>query len=558
MHLVSTSAAAALVRRAAPTAQVRVAALPVSSRFGPPPVEAVRERPLVYVSCGSMAFGDLAEACSAVLDAGADVLVTCGRNSRVRRRLLQLARRHPRGAAMRVVDWVDDPAAATAACDIVVTNAAGATTLEALACARPLLLFAPIPGHGRATAALLADAGLARVCPEPEDLHTAVAELRDTGRRDAVVRRLLARLTGTDLTADVAALAQLGSHSRAPLAPRVRAQDALFLHAATPEVPQQVGARILVEDPAARDDWPDHLAELVRTRVPDIPLLRRRLQRPRLARPLRWLVDPDPDPARHVHPGIVEIGADGASPTWDDALTTFFATVVDPVSTGWELQVARDRAAGEVAVLAKVHHALGDGLAVTDALIRLLTDEAPQATVGPRAQDRDFPAGAADRLRRAATVVRGRVGGTGPRASACSRHRRTAPRDLPRRAVRVGHRKTAALGAADRRGARIRPDGGVRQRRSALRLGDRPHPVRADAVARAARRAGGGGDARDSWRRAGRRAGGPQRPRCGDAAVREFARLRTCVAQPRQHRSLLNGSAERACDQVAHSKTGCA
>ena len=215
LHLVSTSAAAALVRRAAPTAQVRVAALPVSSRFAPPPVEAVRDRPLVYVSCGSMAFGDLAAACSAVLDAGADVLVTCGRNSRVRRRLLQLARRHPRGAAMQVVDWVDDPAAATAACDIVVTNAAGATTLEALACARPLLLFAPIPGHGRATAALLADAGLARVCPEPEDLHTAVAELRDAGPRDAVVRRLRARLTGTDLTADVAALAQLGSHSRA-------------------------------------------------------------------------------------------------------------------------------------------------------------------------------------------------------------------------------------------------------------------------------------------------------------------------------------------------------
>ncbi|WP_433298920.1 WS/DGAT domain-containing protein [Pseudonocardia sp. CA-142604] len=407
LHLVSTSDAAALVRRAAPAAQVRVAALPVSSRFGPPEVEAVRDRPLVYVSCGSMAFGDLAAACSAVLDAGADVLVTCGRNSRVRLRLLRLARRHPRGAAMRVVDWVDDPAAATAAADIVVTNAAGATTLEALACARPLLLFAPIPGHGRATAVLLADAGLARVCPEPEDLRTAVTELRDAGPRDAVVRRLRAHLTGTDLTADVAALARLGSHSPAPPTPRVRAQDALFLHAATPEVPQQVGARILMEDPANRDDWPEHLAELVRTRVPDIPLLGRRLQRPRLARPLRWLVDPDPDPARHVHPGIVEIGANGAAPTWDDALTTFFATVVDPVSTGWELQVARDRAAGEVAVLAKVHHALGDGLAVTDALIQLLTDETPPSIAG-RTRDDPGPApGVAERARRAAVVVRG-------------------------------------------------------------------------------------------------------------------------------------------------------
>jgi diacylglycerol O-acyltransferase len=407
LHLVSTSAAAALVHRAVPGAQVQVAALPVSSRFSPPPVEAARERPLAYVSCGSMAFGDLAAACAAVLDAGADVLVSCGRNAAVRRRLLQLGRRHPRGRAMRVVDWVDDPAAVTADCDIMVTNAAGATTLEALACARPLLLFAPIPGHGRATAALLAEAGLARVCPTPEDLRTAVAELRDPGRREAVVRALLAGLAGTDLTADVAALARLRSHPRRPPAPRVRAQDALFLHAATPHVPQQVGARILVEDPAARDDWPESLAGLVRARVPDIPLLSRRLRRPRPARPLRWLIDPNPDPARHVRPGIVEIGADGASPTWDDALTTFFATVVDPVSTGWELQVARDRAAGEVAILAKVHHTLGDGLAVTDALIRLLTDEIPPATTGHPRDDPDTAPGPVDRLRHAAVVVRG-------------------------------------------------------------------------------------------------------------------------------------------------------
>jgi diacylglycerol O-acyltransferase len=416
LHLVSTDAAAALVRRAAPRAQVRVAALPVSSRFTPPPVEAARQRPLVYVSCGSMAFGDVAAACAAVLDGGGDVLVSSGRNATVRRRLLQVGRTHPRGAAMRVVDWVDDPATATRDCDIVVANAGGATTLEALACARPLLLFAPIAGHGRATAALLADAGLARVCPTPADLTAALADLACDGHREALVRSLRARLAGTDLTADVAALAELRAHPgsprspggpRGPRHPRVRSQDALFLHAATPEVPQQVGARILIEDPARRDDWPEHLAGLVRDRVPDVPLLRRRLLRPRRGRPLRWLVDDTPDPTRHVRPGIVEIGADVASDTWDDVLTAFFATVVDPVTTGWELQVVRDRAAGEIAVLAKVHHALGDGLAVTDALIRLLSDEITPATPDrPRATPEE-PVGVAHRVRRAAVAVRG-------------------------------------------------------------------------------------------------------------------------------------------------------
>ena len=405
LHLVSTSAGATLLRRAAPGARVRVAALPVSSRFAPPPEGAARERPGVYVSCGSMAFGDVAAACAAVLDTGADVLVSCGRDAAVRRRLERVARGHPRGAAMRVVDWVDDPAAATRECDVVVTNAGGATALEALACARPLLMFAPIPGHGRANAEVLAESGLARICQEPAGLAVALGELADPGRRNAQVRFLLARLAGTDLDADVAALADL--RTRGPHSVRVRAQDAMFLHVATAQVPQQIGARILVEDPTGRDDWPEHLAGLVRARVPHIELLRRRLQRPRLGQPLRWITDDVPDPARHVRPGIVEIGAGGGPPTWDDAVTDFFATPVDAVSTGWELQVARDRAAGEIGVLAKVHHTLGDGLAVTDALIRLLTDEASQATAGPPAQDRDPPTGPADRVRRAATAVRG-------------------------------------------------------------------------------------------------------------------------------------------------------
>ncbi|NMH97582.1 wax ester/triacylglycerol synthase domain-containing protein [Pseudonocardia acidicola] len=426
LHLVSTEAGAALLSRAAPGARVQVAGLPVVARFSPPDARAGRARPLVFVSCGSMAFGDVAAACAAVLDAGADVLVSASRVAAARRRLERIAGAHPLGERMQVVDWVDDPAAATRGCDVVVTNAGGATALEAVACARPLLLFAPIPGHGRANAAVLAEAGLARVCPAPADLAAAVGELVDPDRREAVARRLRSRLAGADLAADVAALAELtgrrGGRPRVATAPpsgrRVRAQDALFLHAATAQVPQQVGARVLVEDPAGRGDWPEYLVELVRTRAPDIELLSRRLARPRVGRALRWNVDDAHAPHRHVRPGIVDIGPGGDHPSWDDAVTAFMGTAVDPVGTGWELQVVRDRGAGEIAVLAKVHHALGDGLAVTDALIRLLTDESAHLPVAHR-QGRspagsaaaDPPAGAGDAVsglvRRVATVVRG-------------------------------------------------------------------------------------------------------------------------------------------------------
>jgi hypothetical protein len=118
-----------------------------------------------------------------------------------------------------------------------------------------------------------------------------------------------------------------------------------------------------------------------------------------------------------VRRDVVEIGASGQPATADDALSAFFATPLDPVSTGWELQVARQRAMGNVVVLARVHHALGDGLAVTDALLRLLADAPPP---GPRRADGAVrPARRPRPRRRAVLLARGlsglaRAGPAGP------------------------------------------------------------------------------------------------------------------------------------------------
>ena len=398
LHLVSTEEGAALLRRAVRGAPVRVAALPVVSAFTPPE-EAPRERPRVLVSCGSLGFGDVAAACAGALDAGATVLVTTGRLPALRRRLERLAGAHPDGARLTVVDWIDDPATATRDSDLVITNGGGATALEALACARPLLLADPIPGHGRANAEVLAAAGLARICHGRAGVAEAVAELRDPGARAVVVKDLRRRLEAQDLDRDVAALAGLGAP---PVEERLRPQDALFVHAATPEVPQQVGARITVEG-APAEGWVAHLDGLVRARASDLDLLTRVLAPPRPGRPLRWRHDPAPDPVAHVRREVWRIGPDGDHPSWDAAVTAFFADALDP-GLGWELQAACADT-GEAAVLARVHHALGDGLAVTDGLIRLLTDEnagTPAARMAAAAEG-----GRAARLRHALTVVRG-------------------------------------------------------------------------------------------------------------------------------------------------------
>ena len=127
---------------------------------------------------------------------------------------------------------------------------------------------------------------------------------------------------------------------------------------------------------------------------------------------------------------------------------------------------------------------------------------------------------------------------------------RCAPRWTPVR-VRARHRPPAALGAPGRRRAGVRADGGVRQRRSDLRPRHRPHRVGAHVVRGRAGRARRDRHPRHPRRGSGRGAGRPQRPRRGDAAVRQLAGLRARLAQPGQHRGVRRGPAQRARGQAA-------
>ncbi|WP_165922426.1 MGDG synthase family glycosyltransferase [Pseudonocardia endophytica] len=394
LHLVSTAAGAEMLRRWAPEARVRVGAPPVARRFHPPDGDRAAGPPRVLVSCGSMAFGDVAGICRAVLDTGADVLVGTGRDPALRRRLERMAA----GPALDVRDWIDDPAAAVRGCDVVVTNAGGATALEAIACTRPLLLVDPVPGHGEANALLLARAGLARLCRGPDELGAAVRELSRPDRHAAAVAALRAHLRSTDPDADVAALGRL----RAPDGGRMRAQDAFFLDAATRRVPQQVGA-VVVLDPGGVEArrLPRLLADLVRERAPGIDLLCRSLTD---GRSPRWVRDPAPDPGRHVRAAPLTVGPDGRYRSVDDAATAFFGSALDP-AVAWELAVAPEPATDRVAVLARAHHALGDGLVITDALVALLTDESAERPHG-RARGVERPPRPL-RWRRAARTLRG-------------------------------------------------------------------------------------------------------------------------------------------------------
>jgi diacylglycerol O-acyltransferase len=386
LHYVASEASLRAMYRARPDARGAVGAPPVVEAFHPAERITARRRCglpetglVVLVSSGSLGFGSVERAVAAGLAAGPEicVVVACGRNEALRARLV--ARSEP---ARRLVPlgWTSEMPALTAAADVVVTNAGGATALEALASARAVLMFEPIAGHGKANAALMAQAGLADVCEGPAELVAALRALAaEPARLAAAEQRALTHIGALDFDAEVAALPALPRHHGArPLA----ASDAFFAHADTAAVPQQVGAVLMLGGSGIAGsaggsgiaDFPEQLAERlaarIKDRVPGLPMLRRRLERRRGRRP-RWLPADDIDPGAHLR--VRTVGAvNGVS--WPAAMREFFATPVPLDRPPWQLQILHDPDTPRTALLAKLHHTLGDGLAVTATLLALLSD----------------------------------------------------------------------------------------------------------------------------------------------------------------------------------------
>jgi UDP-N-acetylglucosamine:LPS N-acetylglucosamine transferase len=215
LNLVMHQCAVEPALRCVPGAPVVVSAPPVRREFQPGDAEAARAKLglpagafIALVSCGSLGFGDVEDAATELLAAHPDVVpvVVCGRNEPLRRRLAPLAEREPR---LRLLGWTDEMPAYTVAADVVVTNAGGATGLEALACGRPVLMHRPIAAHGKANAALMAEAGLAVVCARDGELAAAVrALIADPGQWKAMAEAATRHCTSTgDLTEGLKTLA---------------------------------------------------------------------------------------------------------------------------------------------------------------------------------------------------------------------------------------------------------------------------------------------------------------------------------------------------------------
>lgn len=169
---------------------VRVVAPAVPPVFsplgGPDPAEARRRfglpetGRLALVVAGAWAVGDVEQTARDIADTGeATPVVVCATNTALRESL----RKHGTGIAL---GWVDDMPTLMRACDVVVSNAGGVSSVEAMASGVPVVIYRCLPGHGRTNAEAFAASGLARWITDESELGAglvAAAAERNRARR---------------------------------------------------------------------------------------------------------------------------------------------------------------------------------------------------------------------------------------------------------------------------------------------------------------------------------------------------------------------------------------
>jgi processive 1,2-diacylglycerol beta-glucosyltransferase len=137
-------------------------------------------RPVALLVAGSLGIGDVLTTVRDVAGSGVLPLVLCGRNEGLRRRVAAV----PGAVAL---GWRTDVHVLMQLADVLVHNAGGLSFTEALVAGLPAVTYRAIPGHGRANAAVLDDAGLAPWVRTPEELPAVLARQAAEGHRPAAL-----------------------------------------------------------------------------------------------------------------------------------------------------------------------------------------------------------------------------------------------------------------------------------------------------------------------------------------------------------------------------------
>ena len=147
-----------------------------------------------------------------LLASGAQVLAVAGRNEELRSELASLA---ATGVPLTVFGFTDRMATLLAATDLVVGKAGPASTMEALAVGRPVLVTAYAGLNELAVVRFLEARGLGGLV-KVSDLEQAAAAWRDAPERLAEARSVAAALDFPGMTARAAAVVAAAARDEAP------------------------------------------------------------------------------------------------------------------------------------------------------------------------------------------------------------------------------------------------------------------------------------------------------------------------------------------------------
>jgi len=215
-HFVMYDTAPGHARTAGFETTMRVGAPPVRDGFGTLSKDEARTALewedgafSILVTGGAWGLGGIFDAVRALIASGVDmtVIAVCGKSAQLAEQLRALGAPAER---LRVLGYVQNMHVLMAAVDVVVTNGAGVTVLEALCTPRPVIAFRPLAGHGKASTAEMVRRDLAVVAADVPALVSVVRQLASDellmARMEHAGRRWA---EGRDLRASVAEMAEL-------------------------------------------------------------------------------------------------------------------------------------------------------------------------------------------------------------------------------------------------------------------------------------------------------------------------------------------------------------
>ena len=417
LNLVVHESAVPVARAAEPDARVEATGPVTASAFRPGDQAEARRRMglradalVVLLSCGSYAFGDVEEMTRRLTGCSdqVQVVVACGRDTRLQVRLQQWGASPDR---LSIWGWTDQMAQLVQACDLVVSNAGGATVLEALACGVPVVTATPIAAHGRANADLMTQAGLTELC---DDLPSLTA-LVETAARDRSVLDPLRKRTEAAASSDasarvVQALVDGGPTALAHRSSRpwpMRPADSLFAHVEDAVVRQELGAVLELEPEEGSVVTGAGVQTSWQARIAGLPPARRVLVPGRVP---GWRLEHRVRVADHVGDRVLgheEPGESGnglrARAMWR-AVGDFWSDPLPPGRPAWQAMLVRARRPGSQLLAVKMHHCQGDGISALGLLDRL-TDPEPGDRLLERRPASDRAVARASRPGPVATVL---------------------------------------------------------------------------------------------------------------------------------------------------------